>query len=312
MDIRTIQTFYTIVKTGSFQAAAKELSFVQSTVTAQIQKLESALELKLFERGKRIKLTPAGELFFSHASQLLKAYDQAQLSMSEFKKGDVGFLKIGVSEPIASYRFPKLLQQFKNRYPKVQIDIVIQNSYLFNTLVSEREIDFAICAAPESSLETRFKPYGDEPIVLLVYKGHPLASKSSVKLKDIQSTELLITGYECPFRKKIEKTLHESGATPYKAIEVGNMEAMKYYVQVGYGIAFVPLVTVSPLPPLGTLIKEIDDVSMSLVIGELTRGERQLLTPVARNFLQFLGANLYTNKTELFHQQGWQNQVLLK
>nr|WP_280146922.1 LysR family transcriptional regulator [Priestia megaterium]MDH3171300.1 LysR family transcriptional regulator [Priestia megaterium] len=53
MDLRTIKTFQTIARLGSFQKAAEELKYVQSTVTMQIQKLESDLGVKLIERGKK-------------------------------------------------------------------------------------------------------------------------------------------------------------------------------------------------------------------------------------------------------------------
>ncbi|NGY75576.1 LysR family transcriptional regulator [Bacillus megaterium] len=52
MDLRTIKTFQTIARLGSFQKA-EELKYVQSTVTMQIQKLESDLGVKLIERGKK-------------------------------------------------------------------------------------------------------------------------------------------------------------------------------------------------------------------------------------------------------------------
>ncbi len=53
MDLRSIKTFQTIARLGSFQKAADELMYVQSTVTMQIQKLEADLGVKLIERGEK-------------------------------------------------------------------------------------------------------------------------------------------------------------------------------------------------------------------------------------------------------------------
>ncbi|WLR52504.1 LysR family transcriptional regulator [Bacillus tianshenii] len=61
MDLKSLKTFKLIASTGSFQRAAEELNYDQSTVTMQIKKLEDDLGMKLFERGKRIVLTDAGE-----------------------------------------------------------------------------------------------------------------------------------------------------------------------------------------------------------------------------------------------------------
>lgn len=53
MDLKTLKTFQMIVKYGSFIRAADEMNYVQSTVTMQIQKLESELGIRLIERGKK-------------------------------------------------------------------------------------------------------------------------------------------------------------------------------------------------------------------------------------------------------------------
>ncbi|WKB34762.1 LysR family transcriptional regulator [Terrilactibacillus sp. S3-3] len=61
MDLRTIKTFKTVVKMGSFNHAAEELKYAQSTVTMHIKKkLESDLGVQLLERGKHLQLTEAG------------------------------------------------------------------------------------------------------------------------------------------------------------------------------------------------------------------------------------------------------------
>lgn len=64
MDLKTLKTFQTIVNFGSFNRAAEEMNYAQSTVTMQIQRLESDLGCQLLERGKQITLTEAGRLLY--------------------------------------------------------------------------------------------------------------------------------------------------------------------------------------------------------------------------------------------------------
>lgn len=73
MDLKTLKTFQMIVKHGSFIRAADEMNYVQSTVTMQIQKLESELGIQLIERGKKISLTEAGRLFYDQSLQIVKS-----------------------------------------------------------------------------------------------------------------------------------------------------------------------------------------------------------------------------------------------
>ena len=79
MDLKSVKTFETIARLGSFQKAADELKYVQSTVTMQIQKLESDLGVKLFERGRKIQLTEAGRVFFEKADLLLKIWNMSKI-----------------------------------------------------------------------------------------------------------------------------------------------------------------------------------------------------------------------------------------
>src|SRR4051812_43554305 len=118
MDLKAIKTFQTIARLGSFQKASDELNYVQSTVTMQIQKLESDLGVKLIQRGRKIQLTEAGRVFNEKADLLLKDLEYVQNSMDEWLHGETGKIRIGAIEPMAIYRMPNILSAFCEEYPK--------------------------------------------------------------------------------------------------------------------------------------------------------------------------------------------------
>lgn len=74
MDFKTLKTFHKIVACGSFNRAAEELNYAQSTVTMQIKKLEEDLGIRLLERGKTFRLTEAGRLFLKKAAILSRIW----------------------------------------------------------------------------------------------------------------------------------------------------------------------------------------------------------------------------------------------
>ncbi len=62
MEIRNLTTFLKIADCLNFSKAASELGYAQSTVTMQIQQLETELNVRLFERiGKHVRITAKGE-----------------------------------------------------------------------------------------------------------------------------------------------------------------------------------------------------------------------------------------------------------
>ncbi|MFC5464101.1 LysR family transcriptional regulator [Lederbergia graminis] len=274
MDLRTIKTFQTIVKCGSFQQAAEQLNYAQSTVTTQIKKLENDLGVTLLERGNHLQLTEAGRLLYEKGELLLRSFDHVKQSMTELVEGEAGILRIGVMEPMASYRLPVLLTMFSKQFPKVQISLQIHGSSVLADMVEKEEIDIAICAAPDIYRDTEFDPIFSEKVALLIPETHRLSKVEHVKLVDLYNEKLLITNSTCPFRGNFERKLLESGIIPSYGMEVSNLMALKYYVQAGFGAAIVPLITIQP-PPVGTVMKHIMDFPSGLTVGSLRKVNNQ-------------------------------------
>ncbi len=270
MDIRTIKTFQTVVKYGSFQKAAEALNYAQSTVTTHVQKLERDIGLTLLDRENNLQLTEAGELLNEKGGLLLKTFDHLERSMTELVEGDAGTIRIGVMEPMASYRLPAILTLFAEKFPKVQISLQIQGSKTLVDMVRKDEIDLALCAAPEMNRGTLFQPIYSEEVVLLAPIEHSLSEKETIYLKDLSDEKLVITNAFCPFRGNLERKMIETGISPQYGIEVSNMLTLKYYVQSRFGAAVVPKITVDP-PPEGTMTKPIADFKEGLSVGIVSK-----------------------------------------
>jgi DNA-binding transcriptional LysR family regulator len=79
MDTELARTFLMVAATGNFVAAASRLHVTQSTVSARIHTLETALGARLFQRGRNgAELTPAGKRFLRHAKHLVRTVEQAR------------------------------------------------------------------------------------------------------------------------------------------------------------------------------------------------------------------------------------------
>ena len=233
MDLKSVKTFETIARLGSFQKAADELKYVQSTVTMQIQKLESDLGVKLFERGRKIQLTEAGRVFFEKADLLLKDLEYVQNSMNEWFNGETGKIKIGAIEPMAIYRMPKILAPFCAEYPKVQMSIEITNTNALTQMIKDCELDLAICNTPELDPNLTFEPLLTEDVSVLMPSNHPLSQKQEIYLADFKDEKLLLSGFVCNYRIHLEKSLTEAGVTPQIGLVVNSMSALKEYVLTG-------------------------------------------------------------------------------
>lgn len=84
MDLTYFQTFREVAVRQSITRAAEALGYAQSSVTTQIQKLEKAYDVQLFERyGKGLRLTSAGEELLRIAVQMLDLYQESQEKLAK-------------------------------------------------------------------------------------------------------------------------------------------------------------------------------------------------------------------------------------
>jgi DNA-binding transcriptional LysR family regulator len=212
----------------------------------QIQKLEAEIGMQLLERGKEVALTEAGRLFYEQSHGIVRSLEQLHSSLEALKSGEAGDIRVGVTEPSASYRLPTILKPFMARYPKVRISIEIANSRQLCDQLSAGQLEFAICSAPGLGSDLYFEPLFEEEFAVLLPESHPLARLEVVEPDNLLEDRLLFTSTSCPYRRKLELAMQESGQVPLDTMEIGSMTALKFYVESGIGIALVPRILTEP------------------------------------------------------------------
>ncbi|WCK55052.1 LysR family transcriptional regulator [Aneurinibacillus sp. Ricciae_BoGa-3] len=292
MDLKLLKTFQLLANYGSFIRVAEEMNYAQSTVTIQIQKLESDLGVQLIERGKKIRLTEAGRLFHEQSLQIVKNMEQLQTNLSDFRLGESGNIRLGVTEPTASYRLPDILKRFLFRYPKIRISVNIANTPTLSEQLLKGDIDIALCSAPNLDSVLYFEPLFKEKFVVLMPENHPLAQKAAIAPEDIRGHRLLITSATCPYRKKLEMMLQESGNISLDTMEIGSMMALKYYVESGLGIALVPNILLKTVP-IGTTVRTISGSPIDMISGILVKTSDYPLNLANSKLYQFFKHELY-------------------
>ncbi|MGC5327742.1 LysR family transcriptional regulator [Brevibacillus sp. SYSU BS000544] len=299
MDLKTLKTFQMIVKYGSFNRAAQEMNYVQSTVTMQIQKLESELGVQLLVRGKEISLTEAGRLFYDQSLQIVKNMEQLQTSLLDLKSGEAGHIRIGVTEPTASYRLPGILSKFISMYPNIRISVEISNTPVLSKRIIKGEIDFALSTAPGLGSDLYFESLFQEEFIALLPENHPLAKKELIVPEDLLGYRLLVTSVTCPYRRKLEMVLQEKGIVTLDTMEIGSMTALKYFVESGLGIALIPKIMMEP-EMKGTTVRIISGSLIHMTFGILCKESDypfQLASQKLYNYLKKeLGSNAQVDR----------------
>lgn len=122
IDLDLLRTFLNIHALGSFHAAGERLGRTQPAISLQMRRLEEMLGKPVFERaGKRVQLSPVGEVLLEHARKMIDMNDEAYLRIRG--ENASGILKIGAPEAITSTHLPRILSLFARSHPSVSLEI---------------------------------------------------------------------------------------------------------------------------------------------------------------------------------------------
>ncbi|MBP1936084.1 LysR family transcriptional regulator [Paenibacillus sediminis] len=243
MELIYFRTFREVAERRSFTRAAEELGYAQSSVTTQIQKLEKAYGVRLFERfGRQLRLTSSGESLLKVAIQMLDLYDE---SMEAIGQSVGSTLSIGTTDSIASYYLPSMIQHLREQFPELTIKLKpnTESNLIMNVREGEYDIGLLLDDKPADSLLHCIK-IKEEPLIIAAHPDHPLVKQSRIEITDVHDSEWIMAEESCNYRVMLEKVLREHNV-PYRiGFELGNPEAVKRCVMSGLGIALLPMMVV--------------------------------------------------------------------
>ena len=241
MNNTQLETFLKIVETGNFTSAANMLGYAQSTVTTQIKQLEEELGCLLFERlGKSLTLTPEGEKLTNYAEKMLQLEREILLEIPTAKE-PAGIIKLGVSESFCYGRLPKILLEYKKKYPKMDIQLQFIEHETFPALLKKGVLDLVYTLNPSMEHpELKLIDKKEESLGFYVNPDHPLAKKKKVKESDLEGIPLLLTSHNCSFRHMLLEDFIRQGITPTIELETSSKEVLKQFAINELGVAFMP------------------------------------------------------------------------
>ncbi|MFP3389637.1 LysR family transcriptional regulator [Brevibacillus sp. SIMBA_040] len=255
MDTRYLQTFREVAKWNSFTRAAEVLGYAQSSVTTQIQNLETEFGVTLFERwGRKIRLTHAGEVLIGYSEQLLAILDETRAILSE-QAELAGTLTVGTVESLAAFYLPPFLQKFRQEQPRMRISLHPGICQDLRLGVKEGKYDFAfVLDWLQDHPDLTNINLGEEKLVVVAAPTNPLAQKETIEAQDFSGANWIFTEAGCSYRSILEAVLRDAGATIVTSFEFGSLEAIKQCVAYDLGIALVPYIAVAEEVKSGALV----------------------------------------------------------
>ncbi|HSC09369.1 MAG TPA: LysR substrate-binding domain-containing protein [Rhodanobacteraceae bacterium] len=300
LSLRQLTVFLEAVRHMNFARAAETLHLTQPAISMQIRQLEGVVGLPLFERvGKRLALTPAGELFRHHAARVLGELQDAEQALQSMKGLRSGQANVGLVST-AKYFAPKLLAQFARHHPQVDIQFLVGNRETLINALRDNEIDFAVMGRPPEKLDASAEPVAENPHMFVAHKGHRLLRAVRFDLHELRDEAFLMREPGSGTRLVMEAVFKQHLFTPQRIMTLGSNESVKQTVMAGMGVSLLSLHTLELELRTGEI--GLLDINGTPVMRSwhLVNMNAKMLSPAAAAFRQFLLEHTHTHLDKTF------------
>ncbi len=238
MEFKDLEIFQVVAKTGTITAAAEELQYVQSNITARIQKLEKELNTYLFNRHPRgMKLTPEGKKLLIYSEKILSLTNEMK-KVIQSKNEPAGKLEIGTVETVI--QLPYILSTYNKKYEEVDLSLISGVTNQLQEDVLNHKLDGAFVTETELHPDLVAHEVFNEELVLI-------SDTATTSLEELKTKPFLCFSKGCGYRARLEKWYKDENVDLQKTMEFGTLETILSSVMVGLGVTFVPKSTVSRL-----------------------------------------------------------------
>ncbi len=207
-----MRTFMEVVESGSLKKAAKNLGMSVSSVSFQINSVESFYGAKLLERGTNgVKLTDEGKIAIKNMKSILNSVEETRKLISNIR-GD----KITIASGMVGLNIIHAIQTLlKSSYPQVEVNVALRGAHECVKGVLSGEFDFAIAGdILDEYLEfdrLNWEILGEDYLVLITPPDHELAEKPVVTLEDVTKYPIVMLNDNYGITTSTKKALIASG-----------------------------------------------------------------------------------------------------
>jgi DNA-binding transcriptional LysR family regulator len=290
-DLRQLRHFVALAEHGHFARAAEAVHLSQPALSRSIQALESSLGCNLVDRHNRgISLTAHGQLVLEHARRLLAGSRALSNAVSQLGNLGSGELRLGAGPYPAARLVPQAIGQFAERFPRVRVQLLIDNWQQLRTRLLDDEIELFVADTRELLDDPRLQvtPLQSHHGVLFCRPQHPLCQRQPLTPADL--TEFPLAGTQMPL--EVERLLQRlgDGENPL-SIQCDNFMVLKELVSTSDVLSLAPWDVVAADVQAGRLVtlRLAGDPALARSAYGIVSRAGHSLSPAAGQLQQIIG-----------------------
>ena len=275
-------------------AAADKLFTSQPGVSSQIKRLEAELDIVLFERaGKNIKgLTHEGKMLLTKFEAILDEVKNVKRIASDFSNPGSGTLALATTHTQARYVLPPVITEFRQRYPKVKLQINQGTPEQIAALTDSGQADIGIATeALELFANLVLLPCYRWNRCIMVPKGHPLIKVKELTLEEIARYSIITYTFGVADRSVINRAFKSKGLDIDVVLTAADAEVIKAYIRNGLGIGICARMAYDPAQDGDLVVLDAGNLFDSSVTSLAIR-KNTALRDYVYDFIQLFASHL--------------------
>lgn len=289
MHLRNVEIFCEVAARRSFSKAAHAHDVSQSLASQAVHSLEKRLGVQLIDRSKRpLELTRAGQLYYEGCRDLLEAFRNIEDRVQQTQNRVAGRVRAAAIYSVGLLQMDAYVRRFQELYPEAELLLDYLHPDEVYARIVHDEADIGLVSFPRDGGELSSIPWQEQEMALVVSPTHPLADREGISIKEIEGEQYVGFTSELTIRKRIDRWLRRATVAVHVVHEFDNIETIKRAVEIGAGVAVLPVPTVLREAEAGSLcVVRLEDVSWTRPLG-IVHKRHKTLTTAAEKFVELL------------------------
>ena len=295
------ETFLVVAELGSFSKAAEHLALSQPSISNRVQRLETAVRTKLFERTTRaVILTPAGEALRQRAAPIIRAFQELIDEFCQESETRGQSVVVATTMTLGTLLMPPIIRAFIQANPSITVELQDQVTGDLASDIRSGRVDFAVLAEAGPIEGVDFATVVRDRFVAIGPRDHPAFATGRLGAATLASEPLLILQAYKSVQENLAELAKVSGLALKWGQPVRNVTTLLGMVSEGLALSVLPRLVVRMTfgqDAPGLALAEIDGISETRDFGIASLGHDRM-SPAARLLASAIRGSLLSLASE--------------
>ncbi len=228
--LTTLKFIDTIAKAGSIRKAAETLSITSTALNRRVLAFEEELGEPIFERLPHgVRLSTAGELLIGFVREHLSDFEKVKSQIADLSGERRGHVSIACSQALLPYFLPEQIAHYRKSHPAVTFGVHLRDRAAAEQSLVDFSADIAVVFEPVRLSDVHILASVRQTVCAVMSAGHPLASKSKIRLSDCAQFPVGLPTLPYGVRHLIDLALVRSSINFNVAVESDSFEFLRRY-----------------------------------------------------------------------------------